>query len=327
MTSGLVGFEEIIESVKEETGIENMRPLYERIGRLVFRAERQIGYSGAVTLMKKTYKLGTDFNGSFLKYPLDLIEVEGIGQDGYPLNDRHYTANPESIRFKGKRTKNVVLLYWGLNVDENSYPIVTRNHEEAVVAFVVWKLYSSKMFLGIGNMNANKYYKDTFENELLAARGDDAFPTLEQWNDLGALTYTDRRILINEPVHSYDYSEDETCSEESTNATVFYWQLDTMDETLEDIKPFLQNTTYLFSKPQETYDVFEQGHKVTYNNVARIAFAIYQTTDQNFVLNDSLNNDITDEFETYYSEALQAIVFVSLNVISYSTLYFNFKKL
>lgn len=328
MISGTVPFEELVQSIKDETGIENLRPLYERIKRFIFRGEREIGYGGSVSLKKKTYKITTDYNGKYFPFPEDLIEFEGIGQSNILFHGCNYTATTEGIRFKTTQTKNVVLLYWAIDVDDQGYPKVTRNHEEAVIAFIIWKLYTSRVFLGIGNMNAKQDYKQEFTFALLEARGDDAFPTLEQWDDLGALSYTDRRILLEETVHYFDYSEnEEECSTSSTTAKVYYWQLENLTETLASIIPSLQNTTYLFSKPNENYEVFEQGKMIAYSNIAKIAFAIYQTSDMNFLINDSLNNDITDEFDTYYAEAISAMVFVSKTHRSYSTLYFKFKKL
>jgi len=267
MISGIVPFEEIVQSVKDETSIENMRPLYEKIKRLIFRAEKDIGYGGSVDLMKHTYVIAgvtsIDPNfGKFFKFPQDLIELEGIGQDCCPIVENKYRPTSEGIRFKEKQTKDTVLLYWGLKTDDQGYPMVTQNHVEAVIAFIVWKLYTSRVFLGIGNMNAKKDYESVYTTECLAARGDDAFPTLEQWNALGQLSYTDRRTLIDQPVHSYDYCaeyEDESNEETPTvppgDRNVYYWVHDSITDNIDQIVPIV-NPTYISSKNFKKLSVF-----------------------------------------------------------------------
>ena len=95
MISGIVPFEEIVQSVKDETGIENIRPYYEKIRRFIFRAERDIGYGGSVALFKKTYLVegitSIDPNfGKYFKFPEDFIEFEGVGQKCQLISERHY---------------------------------------------------------------------------------------------------------------------------------------------------------------------------------------------------------------------------------------------
>ena len=139
MISGLVPFEEIVESVKDDTGIENLRPWYEKITRLLFRAEREIGYGGSVILKKVIYKNPANYNGKYFPYPTDFIELEGIGIKCSPVCSSTYTKTSDGIRFKETQTEDVVLLYWGIFCDGYGRPVTTRNHQEAVVAYIVWK--------------------------------------------------------------------------------------------------------------------------------------------------------------------------------------------
>ena len=344
MISGIVPFEEIVQSVKDETGIENIRPFYEKIRRLMFRAEREIGYGGSVELMKKTYLVAgvVDANpnfGKFFKFPIDLIEFEGIGQSCKPVIENKYRPTAEGVRFNTKQTIDTVLLYWGIKTDDNGYPMVTRNHEEAVVAFIVWKLYSAKIFLGIGNMNAKKDYEQLFTSALLEARGDDAFPTLEQWNALGQLSYTDRRTLIDQNVHSYDYCaeyEDENTEEEvvvpPSQQNVHFWMNDSLSEGIIEIIPKV-NTTYLLDKNFRTLDVFK--NLVIVDNLAgtpgaaigRIVFAITAAHDQGFLFLDAFNNNITHLFDPYYYYDSDIKIYVSKSVYSYFSLGFKIQPL
>lgn len=337
MISGIVPFEEIVQSVKDETGIENIRPFYEKIRRLMFRAEREIGYGGSVELMKKTYLVAGVVNidpnfGKFFKFPIDLIELEGIGQNCKPVIEYKYRPTSEGVRFKEKQNTDTVLLYWGIKTDENGYPMVTRNHEEAVVAFIVWKLYSAKIFLGIGNMNAKKDYEQLFTSALLEARGDDAFPTLEQWNALGQLSYTNRRVLIDQQVHSYDYCaeyEDELVVDEGGGGGgvivptgINYWQLDSLTDDINDVIPLI-TPEYLLTKPVQSMIAFADGYKITYILIGRIVFAVNQTQNVSYIIKDILGNDITDIFDNYYFADSKIKLYVSKNIFSFSEITFK----
>lgn len=336
MISGTVPFEEIVQSVKDETGIENLRPLYEKIRRLMFRAEREIGYGGTVEIMKKIYVIEGVTNpdttfGKYFKFPEDFIELEGIGSCCHQTASCNYTAAAEGVRFKKKQTKNVVLLYWGIKTDDNGYPIVTRNHEEAVITYIVWKLYSQRIFLGIGNMNANQDYKETFTSQLLEARGDDAFPTLEQWNALGQLSYTDRRLLLDEPVHSYSYCDD-SMSGDSTETEpitedmlVYYWQLTNVSDRIEQVIPLI-TLDYLATKPFKEYHQFELGVDIQYTAIGRVCFVISDTKDVYYSIIDALGYDISHMFERYYDATLKTILYVSDEIRTHSTIGYKFKQ-
>lgn len=332
MISGLVPFEEIIEAVKDETGIANLRPYYEKLRRLLFRGEREIGYGGSVVLKKIIYRSPENFNGKYLTYPIDFIELEGVGVDCKPLWQENYRKTSDGIRFKDRQTKDVVLLYWGIFCDISGNPVTTRNHQEAIISYIVWKLYSPKIFLGIGNMNANKNYQDEFIQALLEARGDDAFPTIEEWNDLGLLSYSDRRGLLMWPTAGYNYcSEDikEECNDtpDTTIMNVYYWQLEGVTHNLFSESSYFDDDVYLHTKPRLPFEIFEQGKIVDYTKIGRICFAIQTIDDLNFEINDALNRDVTDEFECKYFPLIKTILFVSNNPISYSSIYFKFKKI
>lgn len=329
MISGIVPFYEIVESVKDETSISNIRPYYDKIRRLIFRAEREIGYGGSVILKKVTYKADIPFK--YLKFPEDFIEFEGIGIKCHRVCQSRYTSTSEGIRFKEEQKDPVVLLYWSIAVDDEGYPMVTRNHEEAVVAYIVWKLYSPKIFLGIGNMNAAFDYRKNFENLLLESRGDDAFPTLEEWNELGTLSYTDRRILIDFPVQAYDYCVDRGevvdtgTTEPPLLVNVFYWQLDSLIEDIDDVIPLI-TPDYIVTKPYTSFEMFEEGFAITYNLIGRICFAIFETQNEEYVIKDVLDNDITPVFDTFFFEDTKIKLFVSKSVYSFAQITFKIQK-
>lgn len=334
MISGLVPFEEIIEAIKDETGIENLRPLYDKLRRLIFRAEREIGYGGSVVLKKHVFRNPDNFNGKYFPFPTDFIELEGVGQDCHPIDTYSYQKTSDGIRFKTTQQKDVVLLYWGLYCDGYGNPVTTRNHQEAVIAYIIWKLYSQKIFLGEGNMNAAINYEQQFTFALLEARGDDAFPTMEEWNEIGFLSYQDRRALIMHPIASYNYCSEAILTEctEDNNSTnpedimkVFYWQLENITQTIENVIPQLTDNIYLSSKAFTTFADFHLGKIIDYTNIAKIAFAVAQTEDVSYTLTDVMNNDVTDEFDVYYAPIIKAKVYISKNNYTYSSIFFKIK--
>ena len=79
--------------------------------------------------------------------------------------------------------------------------------------------------------------------------------------------------------------------------------------------------------PKVPFADFEVGKIITYTEIGRICFAISPTQVQDFVITDSLNNDITDAFDVNYNVELNLALFVSKAVYSYSSFYFNFKKI
>ena len=51
------------------------------------------------------------------------------------------------------------------------------------------------------------------------------------------------------------------------------------------------------------------------------------TQVQNFLISDSLNNDVTDEFDIYYDIPMSLALFVSKIPYGFGNIYFKFKKL
>lgn len=106
---------------------------------------------------------------------------------------------------------------------------------------------------------------------------------------------------------------------------VYYWQLTNPLDDINDVFP-LMNSTFLNDKPVAPFETFEDGEIVTYNQVGRIVFAIRETDLLNFTISDSLNNDVTDEFDTAYNATFKTVFFVSKVPYSFSNMYFKFKK-
>ena len=110
------------------------------------------------------------------------------------------------------------------------------------------------------------------------------------------------------------------------NTEVYYWQLDNTEQDITDVIPLITEP-YLTTLPKAPFADFEVGKIITYTEIGRICFAISPTQVQDFVITDSLNNDITDAFDVNYNVELNLALFVSKAVYSYSSIYFKFKKI
>jgi hypothetical protein len=110
-----------------------------------------------------------------------------------------------------------------------------------------------------------------------------------------------------------------------SSSTVYYYQLDSLTDTIFTENALL-NSMYLSTKPSSALSVFEEGKIVNYSGVAKIAFVIMPTASQNFVISDSLNNDVTDDFVSLYDVPTNRVIFVSKLPYSNSSIYFKFKK-
>lgn len=337
MISGLVPFESIVESVRDETGYTNMTNLYDRIRRLIFRAEREIGYGGSVVLKRRDFIRDVNYTGNFIKYPEDFIEFEAVGscENGMPRKC-DYLAREGGIRVKNvEGTKKLTLLYWALMVDGHGFPIVTRNHEEAVIAFIVWKLYSAKVFVGQGNFNMKKDYEYHFNSLLLASRGHDAFPTIEEYAEIGHMTMMDRRYMVDLPGLGYSFCselEPEECvvPEPGENPVfIYYWQLDNPVDDIDDVivEYELDPDGFFLPKPFYTPEQFSSYIQIDYTSIGRICFGIRVSNNENWTIIDSIGNDVTDSvFNKHYDLESETLLFVSKSFYSSYSIKFKIVK-
>lgn len=281
---------------------------------MIFRAERDIGYGGSVCIRKRTFTKGENFDGLYIKDPEDLIEFEAIGncEGSFPACD--YSFRPGGIKLKKPKDK-AVIIYWALTVDGYGNPVTTFNHMDAVIAYIIWKLYSPKVFLGIGHNGIKHNYKEEYTNEMLAARGDDAFPTIEQYAALGHYSTIDRRILFKADwgYNFCDESIKEDCEVIETENKIYYWQLNSLSETITDvIEAYDQDQEEYFKNIPFAVDEFTNGLTVSYDYIGKICFAIKNTVNQNWNIYDVLGNNVTDTvFDKYYHVSTKTLFYVS----------------
>lgn len=182
MISGVVPFNEIVESFMDFTGIENTQPIRDKLRRFVFRAEEDIGAGGLIIRKKKTYVNGDGlYDGTNIVMPEDFIGEYSYGDlSAGVINGKILTLNCEG-------PDEIDVYYMGFLTDNQGNPFTTRNHLDAVVAFCIYRMYSSRYYLGKGNLNQYREYKHEYNDAVLAARGNDAFPTEAQWIEIGRI--------------------------------------------------------------------------------------------------------------------------------------------
>ena len=181
MTSGIVYFEEILENVKDATGYESTSNLRDKLRRFIFNTERDIGAGGMVVRKKKTYTKGDGrYDGKNIIMPYDFIGESSYGA----LSDGVLNGNVMTLNVEG--ATEIEVEYIGFVLDNNGNPFTTRNHLEACVLYAQMRLYSAKVFTGSGSRRMYRDIKQEYNDEVMASRGNDAFPTEEEWNAIGA---------------------------------------------------------------------------------------------------------------------------------------------
>ena len=112
-----------------------------------------------------------------------------------------------------------------------------------------------------------------------------------------------------------------------TTTKIYYWQEESYLTTIEDIQPLTYNETYFTDKLFDTYDNFENiGKTINYENIGRICFYATESNDQQFIITDILNNDVTDIFDIVYLSDSNDTLFVSKDFYTPSDIYFKIIK-
>lgn len=330
MYSPLVPFEDIIDAVKDATGISNLRNLYPLVRRYIYRAEKEIGFGGGLILKRIKYSTSnnTIINGKF-KLPDDIVVIESMGmcQEGLCPGDYNLQG---SWGFLCKPITDFSFIYYTLLCDGEGNPAVTENHFEAVVSGIKFFMYQPKMWNNEGNLNFYKDLEKYYNDRIGEARGDDVMPTQAEWSRISQLLKMSYRdILI--------YSEKEKCYcciEESVNNEiledtgtqsdnyVYFWQYEDLVSNIDLAVDIDQD--FLDSKPKKPIADFVSGYTIPYSSIGRIALAISGVSEDYYTIVDIFNNDITSiVFDAYYNETLKTQIYISKEYYSYGNVYFE----
>lgn len=332
MISGIYPFEEIIEDVITETGITNLRNRHPEIIKLIARAEREINPFATLLIRKKMLFISGNgnFDGKSIKKPADFVYVDKVGccEDG--LCDGAYFENVSHIVICDNKPRTEIrFTYWALQHDGRGYPVVSMNHADAVVAYIIWKTYSSKVYSGEGSMQNQMLYERQFEERCGEARGEDFFPSENTMRNIGNMSRWSSFELDKKTSYDRCLSCD-NCLTEILDAMptppdppltkIYYWQQTNPIVSFESIKATV-NPTFIQEKESETLPTFAAGHLVVCPSVGRLSFAVYQTPFVEFKIFDALfSTDITDEFDTHFFVEHNIILFVSKNPYSVSNI-------
>lgn len=332
MISGLYSFSQILEDVILETGQTNLRNRIPEMRNLVARAEREINpYAGLLLRKKMIYYVGNgNFNGKYIKKPKDYVFSDKIGccEDG--LCDGSYEENVSHIIICDNKVRTeITFSYWGLQSDGQGNPVTTYNHADAVVAYIIWKLYSPKVFMGEGSLNVKMELEKQFEERCGEARGEDMFPSETSMNniyktsswsslEMNKKTEYDRCISCDNCIVAVGDNPIVT----SENIKVYYWQLNSKHQDIDNVKPLI-TFDYLQDKQNETLEVFGTGFIVVNPYLGRLNFAVALTPFQLFKIYDILNNDVTDEFDKHYFQDSQIMLFTTKAVCDQNNIFYK----
>lgn len=338
MISTLLPHTEFLESLKDATDISNIRNLEEKIKRFVADAEWHIGYNTSLVYKFVAYENdGTNFNGKDLWLPKDCWELRNIfdGERELCRKDYHVTGNYVYFQ-KGREPKNPVIYYEALTFDGHGWPLMSRNHKEALVSYVTWKLIRPKAFLS-GNRSDRALvndYEDEWERRKLAARGEDVMPGSEQEMERAMATWNSSKLelamgkgcIVHESKYAIEAKKDCVLRNVPKTVEVYHWQYDDLVTNI-SVAPSIDLNWLRENAEFETLAEMIQGKTIPYPNIGRIAFAIQGVDPGEYQIYDILNHRVDDNvFDFYYNPVLNMQVFISKEFYSISNIYFKFVK-
>lgn len=328
ITSGIYSFSKIIESVRQETGVSNLTNNYISIRKMVFDAVFDINPWGGMLVKKRMiyYKGNGNFDGKNIKKPADFVMIDKMGCCKDSLCKLYETVSHFIICDNKDRDK-VSFTYYSIQCDSEGNPIITNNHAPAVVAYIVWKMYSPKVFMGEGNVNVKKDYEIYYGDRVLEARGHDVFPdddSLYRMRKMAAMTSKEL-----DASYCKDHCSDASCMPtkddiiKNMENKVWFWQYDNISKTInsaDDITDeFLEEQTFT------TLSDVQQGRNFNYTNIGRIGFCIENVDADDIDIFDVISSDTRKTFNHYYDFDKKRLVVLSNDYISQSSIYFKFK--
>ena len=332
MRSGLYSFYQIIENVKTETGIQNLRNRYSEIRQLVARAEYEINpYAGFLQKKRMVHFVGNGvFNGKAIKKPADFVMIDKVGccEEGLCGNSFFENVSHVIICDKQPRTK-ITWSYWALTNDGEGNPFISYNHAEAVVAFVIWKMYSPKVYGGGGSLSVKNDFERQFNERCLEARGEDFFPNEAQLC----------RMYQTNKMSGFDFSQ-LGCADYCLSTECITTITETMPQPpVDDKKVYFWQDNSLAAEIQNAEDVTDEflstkefisltqaaaGYTFSFPYVGRYGFCIEDVDADSFSLVDLLQQSLENSVNVYYNAINRKLIFISKNYVAASSIYFKF---
>tara|TARA_A100000172_G_C3044260_1_gene111874 strand:- start:59429 stop:60448 length:1020 start_codon:yes stop_codon:yes gene_type:complete len=338
MISAALPHTELLESIKIETGYTNIRNLENKLKILATDAEKKLGYNSVMVTKKISYNNdGLNFDGKSIWLPTDCWEFTALYDDGVEIDLKSFYVRGNFIYFvKGKEPKSPTLVYEALTFDGHGWPLMSRNHKDAITAYIVWKLYVPKAFQS-GNRSERllaKDYEQDWNDERDAAIGNDVMPGSQQeWNQVMS-TWSKNMLelsnssdcILKECAYALEAKEECVLREVEKTMNVYTWQL---PDTVTDIAIAPTIDLSYLSDNATKYPLadFLEGRTVAYNTIGRIAFAIEGISENEYEIFDTLNDSVDEVvFNKYYNESLKLHIYISKEFYSISNIFFKVKK-
>jgi hypothetical protein len=328
MLSGLYSFSQIIEDVKQETGITNLRNEYPQIRQLIARAEREINpYAGFLIRKRMVFFVGNgNFDGKKIKKPSDFVQIDKVGccDDGL-CSGSYYENISHIILCDNVQRDKIAFTYWGIQCDGDGNPITTFNHAEAVVAYIVWKLYSPKVFVGEASGNQRDAYKREFEDRCGESRGEDFFPSSESLMKMRQLSSMSTKEM--DTLFCEDYCSSCDCittisDNQFMEKKVWWWQMKTINNKITNDTQVTD--AFLLDKNQITLGQAINGYTYSYPYIGQIGFCIEDVLPNSVEIFDLLNMNMNNSLFSFYDVSKRRLIFVSKEYKSPSSIFLKF---
>lgn len=197
-----ISVKQVVQTAIRNLGIQNAASEFHNLVEWAFEAEKKIGTfktfvqkEETITISNKQAALPIDF--------LELIDVKNshdiyYEQGEIPFQEKSkeyntytYYYNNGFLRFPSAHDTSVDIKYIALDTDEEGYPTIEANHEDAVSHYLMYK-YKARDYY---NQKLPKYIYDDLKREwtrlCAQARGNDNMPSRNQmrsiskyWNTL-----------------------------------------------------------------------------------------------------------------------------------------------
>lgn len=203
MKSGVYNFYQFVQDLQDSTGHQNLSNRYAEIRRLMFRGEREINPFGSVFVRKKMklYVGNGNFDGTKLRLEEDFVYLDKVGCCDEGLCEGSYYITPTNshlVLCDGETRTEITYVYWAVRCDENGWPYTTYNHSEALIKWVILQWKRQAYFMGKIGLREVQALEIDFEDHAAFARGEDMFPTEEQFTKMAMTNQTQMMVLWTE---------------------------------------------------------------------------------------------------------------------------------
>jgi hypothetical protein len=335
MYSNIVPFENIIDAVKDETGITNLRNLYPTIRRLVYRIERDLGFGHGLLIKKIPYSVkdGTIYDNK-IRLPRDLIFIEAVGTCENGLCPNCYIHQGNYLFLCCDNITSFDLVYYTMLCDGEGNPAITENHFDAVVAGVVYYLAKPKKWNKEITLQDLMYYQQYYFDRIGESIGQDMMPTTkDEWSQIaGHLKMSYRDILI--------YDNEKDCYKcvpyginhevidpdfDASDDLVYWWQYPDLASD-SSLAPSIDQA-FLDLQNKDEIAPFLVGYVIAYELVGRIGFAITNINEDDYKIVDVFQQELIPlVFDSYYNTELRTQIFISKEYYSHGNIYFQLIK-